>query len=68
MWTERGDAKSREERLANVRRRLLLGAYDSDRVITEVARRLLAGGELGQRSQWARPTTQQRSQLDHRGP
>jgi len=30
------------ERVANVRRRLLLGEYDSDHVVREVARRMLA--------------------------
>ncbi len=52
-----------QERLAALRQRLLLGVYDSDRVIAEVARRLQASGELGQRSHWARPT----GQVDYRG-
>jgi len=30
------------ERVANVRRRLLLGEYDSDHIVREVARRMLA--------------------------
>jgi hypothetical protein len=67
-----GNEREREEnggekRLALVRQRLLLGAYDSDAVVNEVARRLLASGELGHRPEWARSNTQQRSRVDYRG-
>jgi hypothetical protein len=55
------------ERLAAVRRRLLLGVYDSDDVVYEVARRLLAGGELGWEAGVRGRPTQQRSQVDYRG-
>ena len=36
------------ERVAYVRRRLLLGEYDSDHVVREVARRMLACGALSE--------------------
>ncbi|MGQ0639571.1 MAG: hypothetical protein ACT4P6_02200 [Gemmatimonadaceae bacterium] len=64
---ERAAEGNWDGRLAVVRQRLLLGTYDSDYVIGEVARRLLASGELGQRSQWAKPTTQHRGHVDQRG-
>lgn len=38
-------------RVADIRRRFWLGEYDTDYVVTEVARRLLASPELSQRSQ-----------------
>lgn len=41
--------------MADVRRRLLLGEYDSDYVINEVARRMLAGGVFAEREQRAHP-------------
>ncbi len=34
------------DRVAHVRRRLLLGEYDSDQVVREVARRVLACGVI----------------------
>lgn len=37
------------DRVASVRRRLLLGEYDHDYVISEVARRILACGALAGR-------------------
>ena len=52
-----------QERLAAVRQRLLLGVYDSEHVVTEVARCLQASGELGQCSHWARTT----GHVDYRG-
>jgi hypothetical protein len=39
---EAGVVLIQAERVANVRRRLLLGEYDSDHVVREVARRMLA--------------------------
>lgn len=39
------------DRMANVRRRLLLGEYDSDHVVNEVARRMLARGVFEEREQ-----------------
>ncbi|MGH7696572.1 MAG: hypothetical protein ACRENH_16415 [Gemmatimonadaceae bacterium] len=37
--------------MANVRRRLLLGEYDSDHVVREVARRMLACGAFSESEQ-----------------
>lgn len=51
-------------RVADIRRRFLLGEYDTDYVVTEVARRMLASGELGQSSR-AATTSHQRT--DYRG-
>ena len=52
-------------RVADIRRRYLLGEYDTDYVVTEVARRILASPELGQRSA---STTTSHQRTDYRGP
>ena len=46
------------ERVANVRRRLLSGDYDSDYVVLEVARRMLACGVLSEPEQRKTATPQ----------
>lgn len=46
------------ERVANVRRRLLSGDYDSDYVVLEVARRMLACGVLSEPDQRETATPQ----------
>ena len=48
-------------RVADIRRRFLLGEYDTDYVVTEVARRILASQELGQRA--AAATTSHRAPI-----
>lgn len=63
-WSAAGH-EGGNERLARVRRRLLLGVYDSDAVVAEVARRMLASGELGWDVRGS--DTQQRRQADYRG-
>ena len=50
-----------EHRRHMIRHRLLLGEYDSDHVVTEVARRILGCGELEHKSQWAMSTSPQRN-------
>jgi hypothetical protein len=79
QWSERGIAgqglaqrtgdypTTAEQHLAVVRRKVLLGMYDSDSVIGEVARRLLATGVLGSRSHRARPTAKHGSHVVIRG-
>jgi hypothetical protein len=46
------------ERVANVRRRLLLGEYDSDHVVREVARRMLERGDFAERNASEAPSSQ----------
>lgn len=64
-----GGERRGKERLAGVRQRLLLGAYDSDAVVFELARRLLDSGELEWDAAARGPgrTAQQCTQVDYRG-